>query len=224
MPACGSARGGAGWRIEGSVSRADTTKQLDCRVSALARPELAKSALRNLRTDRDLRNSVKTADGFPLNFVRRAPAIARAMFAAQRLTTMRPRKCAIGTRVAILCGMSGIRKTMEGGAMRMKQVTDSYGMTAEQSAATVARIEAGGGVPVERCDACGAMAKDCHCGDFVSTAAPTLAERLRVEASTLIELAGLAEPGSVDLFGDPISRADVLRRVSDAAARLLAIR
>jgi hypothetical protein len=117
MPACGSARGGAGWRIEGSVSRADTPKQRNRRASAVARAKPAKSDPRNCRAARYLRNSVKTADGFPLNFVRRAPAIARAMFAAQRLTTMRPRKCAIGTRVAILCGMSGIRKTMEGVAM-----------------------------------------------------------------------------------------------------------
>ena len=47
----------------------------------------------------------------------------------------------------------------------MKQTTDSYGMTAEQSRATVARIEA------EHCLTCGQA--DCHCGDFVSSLPPT---------------------------------------------------
>ena len=101
--------------------------------------------------------------------------------------------------------------------------TESYGMTAEESAAVVARIEAGGGVAVDRCDTCGATATDCHCGDFVSTAAPTLAESVRAEARTLDELADTlgAPDGATDLFGDPIDRARVRRRVSEAAWRVL---
>ena len=100
--------------------------------------------------------------------------------------------------------------------------TDSYGMTAEQSAATVTRIEAGGGVHIERCDTCGALANECRCGDFVSDAPLTLAERLRAEADTLLDLARQADGGATDIFGDPIDAGMVRMRVADAARRLLA--
>ena len=73
---------------------------------------------------------------------------------------------------------------------------------------------------MSNCITCGAAAADCHCGDYVSGEALPRAELIAMLAKDVAEAADYSRVGTVNIFGDTVTVADIDDAVRAAIERL----